>query len=120
MYSGYPKDHVVPNLSKQYLNMIAQNSIHNYTKEKGVANEDDLYFGTLSTGILQCLLEYTTLPGDIVFTLNAQFGAIYNAAENCGRLVYGFESSPHFNGEALERIDQIKRIGQIAVGQRAH
>lgn len=102
----YPRDKSVEPINKD-LDMAGRSTLRNYTKAKGKANKEDKYSGTLSAATLQCIMEYTTKPGGIVFTLNAQFGAVYNAAENCGRLVYGGESMEHFGGESTMRIRQL-------------
>jgi hypothetical protein len=89
--------------------MRNRSTLHNYTK----ASEDvvdDMCSGTLSKAILQCIMEYTTMPGDTVVTFDAQFGAIYAAADNCGRLVFGGENRPHFQN--LAEFLVIKLTGQ--------
>ena len=101
-----PRDTEVKPLES--LNIAIQGAMANVTDSR----QADRYSGTLSTGVLQSILEYTTLPGDIVFTLNAQFGAIYHAAENCGRLVYGTESFKHFEDESQEQIEKLLSASQ--------
>ena len=83
------------------VDLLLSTSMSNYTRAKD--EEKDESSGTLSAAALQCMLEYTTRPGDIVLTLNAQYGAIYDAAENYGRLVFGTESHPHFQNKAFKR-----------------
>src|SRR5450759_2122045 len=79
------------------MDMRTRSVIYNYTKPKSAAKDyEDHFSGTLSPAALQTRLEYTTRPGDVVVTFNAQFGAIYEAAENCGRLVFGTECWEHF------------------------
>src|SRR5450759_1585983 len=57
--------------------------IYNFTKPKGEdLEEDDACSGTLSIAALQTIMKYTTRPGDVVVTFNAQFGQVYEAAEN--------------------------------------
>src|SRR5450759_866468 len=77
--------------------------------------EKDESSGTLSTAALQCMLEYTTRPGDIVLKLNAQYGAIYDAAENCRRLVFGTESHPHFQNKACNRQNEWLRASTTTI-----
>src|SRR5450759_5582264 len=67
------------------VDLLLSTSMSNYTRAKD--EEKDESSGTLSATSLQCMLEYTTRPGDIVLTLHAQYGAIYDEAEKCGRLV---------------------------------
>ena len=100
---GFPRDTSVDPISFD-LDMVSKRMISNCTRSMCGSKGDHDFSGTLSPAALQCIMEYTTLPGDIVFTLNAQFGAIFDAAENCGRLVYGSEAFPHFGNEAFNRI----------------
>ena len=94
------------------LDMINRSCIYNYTKPKGAAaDEADRFSGTLSATALQTILEYTTRPGDVVVTFNAQFGAIYEAAENCGRLVFGSECFQHFGNEARSVVQGL--VGEV-------
>lgn len=89
------------------VDLVLSSSMSNYTRAKD--DKKDESSGTLSAAALQCILEYTTRPGDIVLTLNAQFGAIYDVAENCGRLVFGTESHPHFQNKAFARLNELRR-----------
>ena len=89
------------------LDMVKSRSICNYTRTKTTSNDDDEFSGTLAAAALQCILEYTTRPGDIVLTLNAQFGAIFDAADNCGRLVFGTEGFSHFGNAAKDEVIQL-------------
>jgi hypothetical protein len=73
----------------EYIDMSSSTSLYNYTAID--AARLDTFAGTLSPATLQCILEYTTQPRDIVLSFNAQFGSIFNAAENCGRFVFGTE-----------------------------
>src|SRR5450759_801874 len=83
------------------MDMKNRSVIYNFTKPKGAdPEEDDPCFGTLSVAALQTIMEYTTRPGDVVVTFNAQFGQVYEAAENCGRLVFGSEFHGHFGDHA--------------------
>ena len=83
------------------MDMKNRSVIYNFTKPKGAdPEEDDPFSGTLSVAALQTIMEYTTRPGDVVVTFNAQFGQVYEAAENCGRLVFGSEFHGHFGDHA--------------------
>ena len=84
--SKLPREYVTP--INADMDMIGRSVLYNFTKDKSLAeDEEDRYSGTLSSAALQTIMEYTTVPGDVVVTFNAQFGAVYQAAENCGRLV---------------------------------
>ena len=112
-----PKDNVHP--FHEELNMVMMSSICNYTKASNVDVKYDQYADTLSAGALQTILEYTTRPGDTVFTLNAQFGAIYEAAENCGRLVFGTECHAHFQNLANQRMIDLVKFSEAAQARRS-
>jgi histidinol-phosphate/aromatic aminotransferase/cobyric acid decarboxylase-like protein len=89
------------------MDMTATTTIHNYTKDVGRAGDNDRFSGTLSPAALQTIMEYTTRPGDVVVTFTAQFGAIYTAAQNCGRTVFGTESFAHFGDDAERTVRRI-------------
>lgn len=93
-----PKDIVTP--ISPNMDMVKRGHIYNYSKSPDCS-------GTLSPAALQTIMEYTTRPGNVVATLNAQFGAIYEAAENCGRLVFGSEDVDHFGSHARKTIKSL-------------
>ena len=97
-------------LIHQELDLVGGTSMSNYTKAFA-DNVDDRFSGTLSAAALQCILEYTTRPGDAVLTLDAQFGAIFEAAENCGRLVYATEAHEYFKNDAKEAMAELVAHG---------
>ena len=47
----------------------------------------------------------------MVITFNAQFGAIYEAAENCGGLVFGTQCWDHFGDSASVTVTSL--VGDI-------
>lgn len=97
-----PKDSASPICAD--MDMTTRSVIYNYTKPKGGAkDEPDRYSGTLSPAALQTIMEYTTRPGDVVVTFNAQFGAIYEAVENYGRMVFASEYWDHLEMMRLLR-----------------
>lgn len=96
----YPKDK--QDCITADLDMIDRDALTNITE--GVEDE---FAGTLSPATLQCILEYTTIPSGIVLSFNAQFGAIYSAAENCGRMAFGAEGWPHFGEHALNKVKEL-------------
>lgn len=85
--SVLPKFYVSPIIDD--LCPTTNNSLSNFTKEDSDAS--DGHAGTLSIATLQCIIEYLTSPGEIIFSWNAHFGAIYRAANNCGQFVFGLE-----------------------------
>ena len=109
-----PRDDISPLCED--MDMRSRSVIYNYTNPSNAVDAVDRRSGTLSPAALQTILEYTTRPGDVVVTFNAQFGAIYEAAENCGRLVFGSEGFEHFGNDA--RVTVTTLIGDIPADEQ--